>query len=149
MSHVSLRWTFLGLAPTCISNRCLLRKVDCMLLLILGEKLLASILAGFVPLVSQFGLLSAADSPPMYSASQNGHVMDIEDVDMTKTVADPGDGPGGPASSPLDQREEIFLGDWVPPLSKGLDDPPPPPPLLLISRPGSGTEVCEFYSLSN
>ena len=54
-----------------------------MLLLILGEKLLASILAGFVPLVSQFGLLSAADSPPMYSASQNGHVMDIEDVDMT------------------------------------------------------------------
>ena len=96
-----------------------------MLLLILGEKLLASILAGFVPLVSQFGLLSAADSPPMYSASQNGHVMDIEDVDMTKTVADPGEGPRGPASSPLDQREEIFLGDWVPPLSKGLDDPPP------------------------
>ena len=96
------------------------------MLLILGEKLLASILAGFVPLVSQFGLLSAADSPPMYSASQNGHVMDIEDVDMTKTVADPGEGPRGPASSPLDQREEIFLGDWVPPLSKGLDDPPPP-----------------------
>ena len=125
MSHVSLRWTFLGLAPTFISNRCLLRKVDCMLLLILGEKLLASILAGFVPLVSQFGLLSAADSPPMYSASQNGHVMDIEDVDMKKTVADPGEGPGGPASSPLDQREEMFLGDWVPPLSKGLDDPPP------------------------
>ena len=118
-----------------------------MLLLILGEKLLASILAGFVPLVSQFGLLSAADSPPMYSASQNGHVMDIEDVDMTKTVAAPGEGPGGPASSSLlDQREEIFLGDWVPPLSKGLDDPPPP---LLISRPGSGTEECEFYSLSN
>ena len=75
--------------------------------------------------------------------------MDIEDVDMTKTVADPGEGPGGPASSPLDQREEIFLGDWAPPLSKGLDDPPPPPPSLLISRPGSGTEECEFYSLSN
>ena len=112
-----------------------------MLLLILGEKLLASILAGFVPLVSQFGLLSAADSPPMYSASQNGHVMDIEDVDMKKTVADPGEGPGGPASSPLDQREEIFLGDWAPPLST------PPPPL--ISRPGSGTEESEFYSLSN
>ena len=117
-----------------------------MLLLILGEKLLASILACFVPLVSQFGLLSAADSLPMYSASQNGHVMDIEDVDMKKTVADPGEGPGGPASSPLDQREEIFLGDWVPPLSKGLDTPPPPP---LISRPGSGTEESEFYSLSN
>ena len=112
MSHVSLRWTFLGLAPTCISNRCLLRKVDCMLLLILGEKLLASIIvAGFVPLVSQFGLVSAADSPPMYGASQSGHVMDIEDVDMTKTVVDPGEGPGGPASSPLDQREDIFLGD--------------------------------------
>ena len=116
-----------------------------MLLLILGEKLLASIniVAGFVPLVSQFGLLSAADSPPMYSASQNGHVMNIKDVDMTKTVADPWEGPGGPASSSLDQREEIFLGDWVPP----LDTPPPPP--LLISRPGSGTEECEFYSLSN
>ena len=97
-----------------------------MLLLILEEKLLASILACFVPLVSQFGLLSAADSPPMYSASQNGHVMDIEDVDTKKTVADPGEGPGGPASSPLDQREEIFLGDWAPPLSKGLDNPPPP-----------------------
>ena len=98
-----------------------------MLLLILEEKLLASILACFVPLVSQFGLLSAADSPPMYSASQNGHVMDIEDVDMKKTVADPGEGPGGPASSPLDQREEIFLGDWARPLSKGLGNPPPPP----------------------
>ena len=99
-----------------------------MLLLILGEKLLASIIvAGFVPLVSQFGLVSAADSPPMYDASQSGHVMDIEDVDMTKTVVDPGEGPGGPASSPLDQREDIFLGDWASPLSKGLDDPPPPP----------------------
>ena len=38
MSHILLRWTFLGLAPTCISYRCLLRKVDCMLLLILVGK---------------------------------------------------------------------------------------------------------------
>ena len=60
--------------------------------------------------------------------------MDIEDVDMTKTVADPGEGPGGPASSPLDQREEIFLGDWAPPLSKGLDDPPPPLPPPSLSQ---------------
>ena len=87
-----------------------------MLLLILGEKLLASILAGFVPLVSQFGLLSAADSPPTYSASQNGHVMDIEDVDMTKTVADPGEGPGGPASSPLDQKGGNIFGRLGAPL---------------------------------
>lgn len=64
----------------------------------------------------------------MYSASQNGHVMDIEDVDMTKTVADPGEGSRGPAPSPLalglreaQEAEKIFLGDWANPLSQGLD----------------------------
>ena len=67
-----------------------------MLLLIVVGRLLGSTLADFVPLVSQVGLLSATDSPSIYSASQNGHVMDIEDVDMTKTVANPGEGPGGP-----------------------------------------------------
>ena len=125
MSHVLLRWTFLGLAPTCISYRCLLRKVVCMLLLILIGRLLASILAGFVPLVSQFGLLSTADSPSMYSASQNGHVMDVKDVDMTKTVADPGD-PGPPP----------YFWTIVRPEGLRKYSPPPPP----ISRSGSGTE---------
>ena len=45
-------------------------------------------------------------------------------------MADPGEGPGGPAPFFLDQTEarraeNIFLGDRPPPLSKGLDDPPP------------------------
>ena len=52
-------------------------------------------------------------------------------------VADPGEGPGGPAPSPshplfLDQTEaqrvEKFFWRLSPPLSQGLDDPPPPPP---------------------
>ena len=81
-----------------------------MLLLILGEKLFASILAGFVPLVSQFGLLSAADSPPMYGASQNGHLMDIEDVDMTKTVVDPGGGPRGACLLPAGPKGGNICG---------------------------------------
>ena len=112
-----------------------------MLLLILVGRLFGSILAGFVPLVSQLVLLSATDSPSMYSASQNGHVMDIEDVDLTKTVADPGEGPRGPVPSPLSfgpkggprGRKSFFgrLGN------------------ALISRSGSDTEESEFYSLSN
>ena len=68
----------------------------------------------------------------MYSASQNGRVMDIEDVDITKTVAVQGRGLGGPGTlifgpkwGPKDWKN--ILGDWALPLSKGLDDPPPPP----------------------
>ena len=133
MSHVSLRWTFLGLAPTFISNRCLLRKVDCMLLLIVVGRLLASILAGFVPLVSQFGLLSATDSLSMYSASQNGHVMDIEDVDITKTVADPGEGPRGPRHPHFRTKvrpeglKKYFWETGRSPYLRVWITPPPPP----------------------
>ena len=62
------------------------------------------------------------------------------------TVADPGEGPGGPGT-PLfsDQTvarraEKKHFGDrFPPPLTQGLDDrfPPPLPP---ISRSGSGTD---------
>ena len=48
-------------------------------------------------------------------------------------MADPGDGPGGPAPPPLfldqteaQRAEKIFLGHRPAPLSQGLDDPPPP-----------------------
>ena len=48
-------------------------------------------------------------------------------------MADPGEGPGGPGSSFLNQTEarraeKNFLAERPPaPLSKGLDDRPPPP----------------------
>ena len=42
------------------------------------------------------------------------------------SVADPGEGPRGPAPPPpfLDQNEKKFFGDCPPPLPKGVDDPP-------------------------
>ena len=48
------------------------------------------------------------------------------------TVADPGEGPGGPAPLLLDQTdaqraEKHFFWDRPPPLYQGLDDLPPPP----------------------
>ena len=52
-------------------------------------------------------------------------------MSLFRAMADPGEGPGGPAPFFLDQTEarraeNIFLGDRPPPpLSKGLDDPPP------------------------
>ena len=61
---------------------------------------------------------------------------------LSLSVADPGEGRGvgAPPSIFLDQpeprrAEKRFLGDRLPPFSKGLDDLPPPP----ISRSGSGT----------
>ena len=61
-----------------------------------------------------------------------------------KSVADPGEGPGGPAPPYVwtKLRPQIFLGDGLPPLSKGLGNQPP----LLISRSGSGTvNLTTFY----
>ena len=61
---------------------------------------------------------------------------------QVRTVADPGEGPGGPSSPPYfsiklgHRRDKKILGggDRPSPLSLGLDDRAP-----LISRSGSGT----------
>ena len=69
---------------------------------------------------------------------------------MSGSVADPGEGPGGPVPPPLflDQTEVRGAGKNFletaprPPLSQFLDDQPPqqpPPPPHPISRSGSGS----------
>ena len=59
-----------------------------------------------------------------------------------QTVADPGEGPGGPAPLLLDQNEaqrgeKNFFGDRAPRYLRVWISAPPPRPL--ISRSGSGT----------
>ena len=78
-----------------------------------------------------------------------------------QSEADPGEGPGGPAPPYptlfLDQTEawrakKIFLGDWAPPLSKGLDDPDVHFPILFTwgCRPEElNTRNWKIYSSSN
>ena len=61
-------------------------------------------------------------------------------------MADPGEGPGGPAPPYfLDQTEarraeKFFSENQASPLFKGLDDHPSPTSPPLISRSGSGTD---------
>ena len=66
------------------------------------------------------------------------------------TVADPGEGPGGPASPPLfldqtetSRAENIFFGDGPlpPPLSQGLD------PALVYSNENRNNEIVRAWCL--
>lgn len=71
-------------------------------------------------------------------------------------VADPGEGPGGPTTTPLlalysnqTEAQKIF---WetrhpTPYLRVGMTGPllPPPPPLLLFSKSGSGTTCASYF----
>ena len=58
-------------------------------------------------------------------------------LNSKKPVADPGEGPGGPAPPYFSTKmrpegpNKIFWGTGPPPLSEGLDDRPPHPPSYL------------------
>ena len=90
-------------------------------------------------------MLDLSPSPPgglsLFSTFQK------ERPATNKSVADPGEGPGGPAPPLcLDQtqapRAEKFFWETAPPLSKGLDNRAP----RLISRSGSSTaNITTFY----
>ena len=89
-----------------------------------------------------FCMLDLSPSPPgglsLFSTFQK------ERPATNKSVADPGEGPGGPAplmfgpnSGPKGRK--IFLGDGPPPLSKGLDNRAPPPYLKIW------IQHCKYY----
>ena len=86
-----------------------------------------------------------------FSCEQNSvmysHSNETFQVITFKTMADPGEGTGGPGLSPLfldqteaQRAEKLFFGDWPPRLSKGLDKSPlTPTPTTSISGSGFGT----------
>ena len=75
-------------------------------------------------------------------------------------MADIGEGPGAPGppryfyTKLRPEGPKRFFGDWVSPLSQGLDDPPPlrplseclDPPLLSLSEPKTTTHGLNSFS---